>query len=221
MRIKDFPLDERPRERLVQLGPSALSNAELLAILLNNGSKALNAVELARKVFSKFTVFSELTKSVNQLKKIPGIGTAKACKIVAVFELAKRFNSLRYCVTQPTLKDIIKQLVVELGERKKEYFVGVYLDSKNRVLKREILFIGTLNATAIHPREIYKAALLESARKLLLVHNHPSGDPTPSKEDILVTNQLVKAGEILGIELVDHVIVASGHYRRILKKLNL
>lgn len=214
LKIKDLPLEERPRERLVRKGPKSLSNAELLAIILRNGSNKENVLELSKRVLNNYNLKSLSRKRINILKKQFGIGEVKACQIIACFELGRRlaaYNEDKYPKIS-SIRDVVNLVTPEMSNLKKEYFVGFYLDSRNRVLRKETIFIGSLNATVIHPREIFKIAIAESAAKIILVHNHPSGDPSPSQEDIKITEQLVNSGKIIGIELVEHIIIGANKY---------
>lgn len=214
LKIKDLPPEERPRERLSKYGPKTLSNAELLALILGNGSKKECVLELSRKLLKENTIKTLSRKRVNALKSNLGIGEAKACQIIACFELGRRLAAFKE-QTNPTInnaKDITKIFMPELYSLKKEHFKTIFLDSRQKVIKDETIFIGSLNASIVHPREIFQAALEEGAAGIILLHNHPSGNPDPSEEDIEITKQLVKAGEILGIEVLDHIIIANKRY---------
>lgn len=212
--IKDLPRLERPRERLMQQGVKALSEAELLAIILRTGTKYENVVELAKRVIRGYNI-KELSKaSLNQLKAFSGISTAKACQLVASFELGNRVYSFNKAskVYINTSKDVVKLLKPELSFLKREHFVGLYLDSRNCLLKKETVSIGGLNTSIVHPREIFNIAIQESANSVIVAHNHPSGNPKPSKDDIEITKMLVKASKIIGIDLLDHVVLGEGKY---------
>lgn len=214
LKVKDLPLEERPRERLIKYGANALSDHELLAIILVNGSKEDNVIELAKKLLKGNNIKSLSRKRINYLKKNLGIGEAKACQITACFELGRRLASFK---EQPSpiingAMDIAKMFMAEMGSFKKEHFKCIFLDSRKRLIKDETIFIGTLNASLIHPREIFQAALEEGAAAVILLHNHPSGNPYPSDDDIEATKQLVKAGGILGIDVLDHIIIGSKRY---------
>lgn len=214
LKIKDFPLEERPRERLIKEGPKSLSNAELLAIILRTGNKKENVLELSKRIIKKYD-FKTLSRiRTNSLKKTFGIGETKACQVIACFEIGRRRACLKNgkSKTINSAKDIAKLLMPELSNLKKEHFIGLFLDSRKRVIKQETLFIGSLDSSIIHPREIFKTALAESAAAVILAHNHPSGDPRPSEEDIEVSKQIIKAGDILGIQVLDHVIIADSRY---------
>lgn len=210
MRIKDTPKVDRPREKLVKYGTKKLSDAELLAIILRVGTKDCNVVELSKKIFRKFK--NDL-KSINleKLKEIPGLGETKACQIIAVIELAKRLIRED---SKPQLisPEIVFESVKEIRESKKEHLLAIYLDIKNREISREIISIGTLTANLVHPREIFEPAVRQLAAGIIIVHNHPSNETEPSAEDRNVTKQLVTAGKIMGISIVDHVIVTKDSY---------
>jgi DNA repair protein RadC len=214
LKIKDLPLEERPRERLIKQGPKSLSNAELLAIILRTGNKKENVIDLSKRVLNNHNLKSLSRRGVNNLKKTLGIGEAKACQIIACFELGRRlasFNEDR----KPKInsaRDVAKIFIPEMSSLKKEYFIGIYLNSRRRIIKEETLFIGGLESSLIHPREIFQVALNESAAALILLHNHPSGEPNPSDEDSEVTKQIVNAGEILGIDVLDHIIIGNKRY---------
>jgi len=214
MKIKSLPPDSRPRERLIKNGPTALSDSELLAIILVTGNKKENVVNMSSKLFNKYHVKSLSRLSVGSLKKEFGIGDVKACQVIACFELGRRlarFDGDK----RPSIKnakDIAKILIPEMGSLKQEHFKGIYFDSKKRIIKEETIFIGSLNESVIHPREIFRIALNENAAAVILVHNHPSGDSNPSEEDIAVTKLLVDAGAILGIPVLDHIIIGGKKY---------
>jgi len=205
--IKDLPRVERPREKLIQYGPSKLSNSELLAILLRSGKKGENVVEMAGKILKRFRADKLPFLTFDELKNYPGIGQAKACEIVACFELGKRLlrNKKAELILSPN--DVFARLG-DLRDRKKEYFCIFYLDSRNQEIKREVISVGSLNANLVHPREVFEPAVKNLAAQVILAHNHPSGNTEPSEEDIILTKRLVEAGKILGIEVLDHVIVA-------------
>lgn len=214
LKIKDLPLEERPRERLIKYGPKALSNSELLAIILRNGSKKENVLELSKRLLKEDNIKSLSRKRINSLKNNLGIGTAKACQIIACFELGRRLAAFKDTSTPMinNVQDIAKIFMVEMSSLKKEHFKGIFLDSRKRIIKDETIFIGSLNASIIHPREIFQVALEEGSAAVILLHNHPSGNPEPSDDDIKITKQLVKAGEILGIEVLDHIIIGNKKY---------
>ena len=210
LKIKDIALEQRPRERLKIHNSDSLSDAELLAILLQNGSKGENVIDLSNRLISTFDLGKLNSLSLNELMKIKGIGLAKASKIIAAFELSKRINSGKICekvVKNPS--DIVKYYMEKLKDLKKEYFIAVFLDSKNKIIKDEVISIGTLNSSLVHPREVFKEAIRNSANSIILVHNHPSGSVEPSEEDYRVNKVLIETGNLVGIKVLDHLIVGE------------
>ena len=208
MKIKDLPKAERPREKLEKYGPEKLSSSELLAILLRTGGKGKNVVELASGILKKFGKAGLVHASVKELKDTFGLGSAKACEIVACFELSKRFLKNKKAELYLSPQDIWEELK-DLRNHKKEHLVIFYLDVRNQEVKREIISVGTLSSHLIHPREVFEPAVQNLASHLIIAHNHPAGNLSPSREDVEITKQLVEAGRILGIELIDHVIVGK------------
>lgn len=211
-RIKDLPEGERPRERLLAKGPSALSDAELLALIIRTGSRKRNAVDLAREVLKEVDLRDPSSVTLNRLKSIDGLGDVKAGQLLATLELSKRIGSGRDRGAKLTSPEDVFEEVVDGFDAGKECFLGLYLDTKSRVLKRERVSVGSLNRSVVHPREVLRPAVLEGAASLIVAHNHPSGDPEPSEGDIEVTRRLVEASGVLGIELLDHVVVGDGAY---------
>ncbi len=214
LKIKDMPPEERPREKLMKYGSGVLSNAELLAIILRNGTKRENVLELSKNLLKENNLRSLSRKRINALMRIFGVGQSKACQIVSCFELGRRVASFKNTKNNSIndVRDIVKMFLPEMSFLKKEHFKSIFLDSRKRIIKEETIFIGSLNASIIHPREIFQAAFEEGAAAIILLHNHPSGDPKPSDDDVEITKQLVKAGEILGIEVVDHIIIGHNRY---------
>ena len=206
--IKDLPKVERPREKLMQYGPEKLSNSELLAILLRSGKRGENVIELANKILKRFSKDELPNLTFNDLKDYSGLGPAKACEIVACFELGKRLLKDKKAEIYLKPKEIWEELK-DLRDHKKEHFVIFYLDSRNQEIKREIISVGSLNANLVHPREVFEPAVKHLAAQIILAHNHPSGDPEPSEDDLEITKRLTESGKILGIEVVDHIIVAK------------
>ena len=211
MRIKDLPKIERPREKLEKYGPEKLSNSELLAILLGTGTKGINVVELSNKILKKFSGDGLSKANVNELKNTFGLGSAKACEIVACFELGRRLLQNKQSALLLSPKDVWDELK-DLRDHKKEHFVIFFLDSRNQEIKREIISVGSLNANLVHPREVFEPAVRHLAAQVIVAHNHPSGDPEPSEEDLEITKKLVESGRILGIVVVDHIIVARNGF---------
>ena len=213
MRIKEIALEQRPRERLKTKGLDSLNDSELLAIILQNGTHGENVIDLSHRLISTFGLDKLNSLSLQELMEIKGIGLAKASKLVVGFELSKRVNSGKICekvVKDPS--DIAKYYMEKLKDLKKEHFIAVFLNSKNKIIKDEVISIGTLNSSLVHPREVFKEAIKNSANSLILVHNHPSGDPTPSGEDILTKTMLENAATTVGINILDFIIVGRENY---------
>jgi len=206
--IKELPKVERPREKLMQYGPEKLSNSELLAILLRSGKKGENVVELANKILKRFSKDELPNLTFNDLKDYSGLGPAKACEIIACFELGKRLLKDKKAEIYLKPKEIWEELK-DLRDHKKEHFVIFYLDSRNQEIKREIISVGSLNANLVHPREVFEPAVRHLAAQVVLAHNHPSGDPEPSEDDLEITKRLKESGKILGIEVIDHIIITK------------
>lgn len=213
MILKEFSPDEKPRERLFTYGIENLSNSEVLAIILQSGIQGENVIDLSNRILSKYNFNTLQNLSLQELIKIRGIGPANASKLLASFELSKR-------TSQPNLQnkkintaqDIANYFIPKLKNKKKEYFYCVFLDTKNKIIKSKLIAIGTLNSSMVHPREIFKPAIKESSNSIILLHNHPSGDPTPSKEDIIITKRIIKAGKLISIQVIDHIIIGTNDY---------
>jgi DNA repair protein RadC len=209
-RLKDQPASERPRERLVAHGAEALSNAELIAILLRTGLKGANAVEVGRQLIQKFGSLQSLAlASVDDLRAVKGIGRDKAVTLVAAFALAQKMVK-ELQDESPVLDN--PENVVRLVRAKNllletEQFQVLLLNTRKRLIRAEKISDGTLDTILVHPREVFKSAIAANAAAIVLVHNHPSGDPTPSEADIKVTRDLIRGGQLLKIEVLDHVIV--------------
>ncbi len=209
--VKDLPKVERPREKLIKYGVETLSNTELLAILLRSGRKGENVIDLANRILKHFGAQNLPHLSYNEIKEISGIGPAKACEIIACFELGKRLlKSKKVCLYMKP-EDVWEELK-DIRNLKKEHFIVFYLDVRNQEIKREIISIGSLNASLVHPREVFDPAIRNSAAQIIIAHNHPSDNPEPSDDDLVITKRLVEAGKILGIEIIDHIIVAKSRF---------
>ena len=213
--IKQLPPELRPRERLLAAGPSALSDGELLGLLFGIGSQEKTAVELAGEVIGEAGGLHGLYEvSVYELVKVKGIGEAKACIILAAVELGRRIGQVRNpgrpVISSPA--DVDRLLRGRIANLDRENFVFVLLNTKNEVIETSAVSVGTLSASLVHPREVFKPAVRASAASVILAHNHPSGKVEPSKEDREVTRRLGEAAEILGIEVLDHVIVGDGYF---------
>lgn len=214
-KIKSLICEERPREKLSANGAKKLSNAELLAILLNNGSKAKSAIDLGEEIIQKANGIKNITQlSLNELMEIDGIGIAKASRVIVALELSKRITKLngieKLKFDSPT--SIYNAYAEAMGYLKKEIFKIVLLDTKNNYIKDITISKGSLSASIVHPREVMLEAIKHSASKIILLHNHPSGDPQPSDEDENITNILKSGGELLGIPVLDHIIIGDGKY---------
>ncbi|MGE0920032.1 RadC family protein [Trichlorobacter lovleyi] len=216
--IKDWPEDERPREKLLKRGAAALSDAELLALVLRTGDAAAgkSAIDLGRELLERFDGnLRELAQAeLNELQQIKGLGLAKAASIKAAFTLGSRFQARRL----ETLERFTSPAQVfdffhhELRDNRKELFLILLLDGKNRITRKVQVSEGSLNQSIVHPREVFAPAVRESAAAVIFIHNHPSGDPAPSREDREITRRLNEAGEILGIKVLDHIIIGDGAY---------
>lgn len=210
MRIHDLDPENRPNERFMLSGPGALSPAELLAIILRTGTKNLNVVDTCNEIISKFGLEKLADTTTRELQKIRGIGKVKAMQIIAVFELNKRLQYTRNTKKKfKASEDIFNYMDGRIPDETKEHLFVLHLNTKNQIIKNELVSVGTLNAALIHPREVFKSAIRESAHAIILVHNHPSGDVEPSNADKQVTDLLKKASAIIQIELLDHIIIAK------------
>ena len=212
MTIKSLPEEERPRERLQQLGAEALSSSELLAIILGSGTRGYSVLELSNDLIAQFGGLRNLAEaSIEELKQVKGLGQAKAIKLKAVLTFGKRTynpsHQPRYKVQTP--EHAYHYLKDSLQHEPKEVLMSLLLDVKRYVIAKKIVSVGTLTQTLVHPREVFFDAVRQKAASLVLAHNHPSGDPTPSNEDIQMTINLIKAGELMGIPLQDHLIIGS------------
>ncbi|AVQ99522.1 DNA repair protein RadC [Oceanobacillus picturae] len=210
--IKNVPKNDRPRERMLEYGADHLSNQELLAILLGTGTKAESVMALSNRVLMHFEGLKLLhDATIEELTAIKGIGSAKGVQLLSAIELGKRMNQykpdVRYVIRSP--EDGANYVMEEMRSLRQEHFVVLFLDTKNQVIHRQTIFIGSLNASIVHPREVFREAVKRSAASIIVIHNHPSGDPTPSKEDIHVTRRLVDSGKMIGIELLDHLIIGD------------
>jgi len=211
MRIKDFLPMNQPQEKLLRYGVEKLATYELLSVILGSGTKELNAVELSKKILKELKDEEFENISLADLLEFRGIGITKACRVIAAFELGKRLVNHKQTSFIMKPKDVWNELA-DIRESKKEHFILFYLDVKNQIIKKEIISIGILNASLVHPREVFEPAIKHLAGQIIISHNHPSGDCMPSEEDFELTKRLVKAGEILGIEVIDHVIISSHRY---------
>ena len=220
--IKSWPEGERPREKLLQQGASALSDAELLALIIGSGDAASgrSALDLGRTLLLEFGSLRKLADaSCAELQRVKGVGPAKTACIKAAFQISISLLSNRFSdrplesltrYTNPS--QVFEHLDYEFRDRHKEYFMALLLDGKNRIIRRAQISEGSLNQSIVHPREVFNVAVRESAAAMILLHNHPTGDPTPSAEDLEVTRRLCEAGELMGIKVLDHIIIGDGTF---------
>ena len=214
-KIKNIPIDDRPRERLINKGANSLSNEELLAILLGSGTKNLSVKSLSSLILTKSGSISDLSKlTYHDLIKIKGVGKAKACTVLSLIELSKRINRKTESVEKIKFNspDKIFNFYKTVIDDDQEEFYVIYLDAKKRVIKDKLLFIGTVNHSLVHPRDIFKNAYNLNSSFIICMHTHPSKDPNPSQNDLLVTKRIKKIGEIMGIKLIDHIIITKNDY---------
>ena len=212
--VRDLPKEERPREKLIQRGAASLSDTELLAILLRTGTPSVSVLHLAEEVLAKYQdkgLVSIMNISPQEIASVHGVGLAKAATIVAAVELGRRLSTRAAQKLEKIEgpEDVARYASPLLRFEQKEHFLVMLLDVRNRVLAMPTISIGSLTASVAHPREIFREAIRYSAANMILIHNHPSGDPTPSREDIRLTKQMMKAGEIMGIPVLDHIIIAG------------
>jgi DNA repair protein RadC len=213
--VKEMKESERPRERLISYGVASLSNEELLALLLRSGIKGLSVIELAKKVLSYIDELDDLKRiTYEELLKIDGIKVAKATSIISAIELGRRLSNVKL-KTRTMINhsiDVYKLIHLEISHLLQEHFISIYLNTKSEVIKKETIFIGTINQTLIHPREIFKMAIKLSASSMIFVHNHPTGDSSPSKADLLVTDKLIEISKMIGIDVIDHIIIGKNEF---------
>lgn len=215
--IKDWPEDERPREKLLKRGAHSLSEGELLAIILRtgDGTTKQSAIDHARDLLTRFGSLRKLASAgIKEICEIKGIGPAKAATIMSAFEIGRRLSKeeIRPGDIFRCSEDVYRHYHAAMRDVKRESFLAILLDSKNKVIKEVDISTGSLTASIVHPRELFNPAVKESAAAMILVHNHPSGDPTPSREDIELTKRLKDAGELLGIKILDHIVIGDGHH---------
>ena len=215
-KITRWPKEERPRERLLQHGPQHLTEAELLGILLGKGMRKKTAIDLARELLDRYESLQNLfSRSPSELTVVKGIGSAKAATLSAAFELVRRIQSQKGAGKSSFKRssDVANHYLPLMRDLRKEVFKVLLLNRANRLIKEVTISEGTLDASIVHPRDVFREALLETAAGVILIHNHPSGNSSPSEEDLRITKQLVEAGRLLGIKVYDHIILAGEDYR--------
>lgn len=210
--VHDLPKQERPRERLKNFGPEALSAQELLALVIGRGIPKKSVMNIAQELLTEFGSVKAISQAtIEELSKIKGIGLAKAAQIKACFELGKR-QDLEPEIKDFNIKDpqsVVKAIRASIKDKAKEHFKLILLNTRNKIIGISTVSIGILNTSVVHPRELFKEAIIHNAMSVVLAHNHPSGDPEPSEDDLMITRRLVEAGKILGIEVIDHIIITK------------
>ncbi|MCY6370751.1 RadC family protein [Clostridium ganghwense] len=214
-KIMDLPQNERPRERLLRYGAEVLSNSELLAIILRTGTSKENIVNLSSRILKESGGLNGLlSMNVEEFMNLNGIGSAKAAQLLAIAELSKRFKTFKsgdtYTIKQPS--DAANLVMDDMRCLKKEHLRIIMLNTKNFVISVKDISIGSVNSSIVHPREVFSEAIRKSSTSIIICHNHPSGDPTPSSEDIKATQRLKECSKLLGIDLLDHIIIGNGVY---------
>lgn len=223
MKLRDIPKSERPREKLMKFGVNSLTNEELISIILKTGTKEKSVKELSSEILTKVSSINNLKDcSINYLLEIKGIGNTKACEVLAAMELGKRIylvNEKKVRITSSI--DVFDNMKYYLSNCNQEYFYCMYLNNKNEIIERRLLFMGTVNRSVVHPREVFKYAYLSSASGIICIHNHPSGDVAPSCEDINLTKALIEIGRVQAIPILDHVIIGKDKYYSMSDNLEL
>jgi DNA repair protein RadC len=213
--VRDMPVKDRPRERLQRLGVENLSAIEIIAVLLGRGIRGESVLVTAQRLLEKFGDYAGIAgASIEELRKVRGIGLAKACQIKAAFELANRWNNSQSAVGAviKSPEDVYLELKAKSRGQKKEHFWAILLDTRNKIIKSVEISVGSLDSSIVHPRELFKEAIAASASSIIAAHNHPSGNPEASQDDIKLSKRLKEAGELIGIEIVDHIIIGDGKY---------
>ena len=211
MKIHDMPESGRPRERFVKFGASALSDAELMAIILRTGNKGENVIDMSNRLIAEYGLNKIFDCSIEELQKVKGIGPSKAMQLLAMAEIGKRHSaSIRNLKRVTCAKDVFDLFHERLKDEKQEHFYIVMLSTKNHIIGEHLVSKGVLDAAIVEPREVFRPAIKSAASRIILIHNHPSGDPSPSDEDIEVTKKLMNAGEMMNIKVLDHVIIGDG-----------
>lgn len=220
-KITEWPKEERPREKLIKYGAASLSDAELIAILLRTGAGKITAVDLAKTLIREFRTLNHLSsRTLKELEGYKGLGEVKSVTLQAAFELGRRSATAkgdsRVKISSP--EDVVKIFSSRFRDLKQEMFQVLLLDSANHLLDEKVITVGILNSSLVHPREVFQPAILEPAASIILLHNHPSGNPEPSPDDLQITRQIVEAGKILGIPVHDHIILAIDKYCSFVEK---
>ena len=213
--LHDLPKEERPRERLKKVGVDNLSLAELLALIIERGKRGENVLTIAQNLISHFGNLENIKKaSIEELQQVKGIGFATACKLKAAFKLGEKAQTTptKYGQKIESAKDVFKLLKNDLGDKKKEHFKVLSLDSRNKLISIDDVSIGTINANLVHPREVFKTAIQHLAVSVIIAHNHPSDDPEPSEDDLEITKRIVEAGKLIGIDVLDHIIITKTNF---------
>ncbi len=222
LKIKELPSDDRPREKLMMHGAHNLTDAELIAILLRTGTKGKSVIDLAQELLTLQGNLAVLaSKPLSTLTKSSGIGKDKAATLLAAFEISRRILSKSKWFSEKQItspKDVAEFFIPLLKDEVKEKFIVVCLNTANKIIKMETISVGSLNSSVVHAREVFKAAIENSSASIILVHNHPSGNPEPSSEDIEITKKIVESGKILGIPVFDHLIIADNSYTSFVEK---
>ena len=210
MKIKDLPDSSKPRERFLKFGKEALSDAELFAIILRTGTINENVVDMSNRLIKEYSLEKLFDCSLKELQSIKGIGPSKAMQILAMSELGKRYSQSKNPIKKISCaEDVYNHFKEKLKDEKQENFYVLILNNANNIIKEEFISKGVLDSAILHPREVFKPAIKNSASKLILVHNHPSGNPEPSEEDIEITRRLIEAGKLIDIKVLDHVIIGN------------
>jgi DNA repair protein RadC len=222
MRVKELPIDDRPREKLILHGPQSLSDAELIAILLRTGIKGKSVIQVAQGLIKKYNDLNSLTSTtIHALKNFPGIGKDKAASLIAAFEVSRRADFQKKWLSNQIIKspkDLADIFIPLLRDEVKEKFFVVSLNSMNKIIRYDLISMGSLNASVVHAREVFKVAIECNSANIILLHNHPSGNCEPSNEDIQMTRRLVEAGKILEIQVFDHIIIAGDNYTSLVER---
>lgn len=222
MKVSEIPLDDRPREKLLLRGAQSLTDAELIAILLRTGIKGISVIEIAQRLVRKHINLAQLaTQSAQSLQKNLSIGKDKSATLVAVFEISRRIESQSKWLSNKTIvspSDVADIFIPLMRDEVKEKFIVISLNSANKIIRYNVISIGNLTSSVVHPREVYKIAIENNSASIILMHNHPSGNSEPSNEDIKITQKLVEAGKVLGITVFDHIIIGGNKYSSFVEK---